>query len=808
MAPLLSPLTKREQEVLELMAFGLANKEIAHRLSLSTRTVETHIDHVLGKLNAPTRARAVVEAGKAGLLGGATTSTAAYSADSRPNNLPFQLTTLLGREQDLVATKSLLEAHRLVTLSGSGGVGKTRLALRIGVDLLDTYPDGAWLCDFSPLSGAAFVTNVVAKALAVREQPNRPLVESIVESLARKRALLIFDNCEHVLNAAAELVDEILHTCPNIRILATSREALGIVGEVVDRVRSLSLPDSLEELHADESLRYGAIALFVDRAQASDTRFSYTNENVQIVAEICGRLDGIPLAIELAATRSKVLNLNTLSRSLDDRFTVLTGGSRTALPRHKTLTALIDWSYDLLSAEERTLFNRVGIFAGGFSLAAATAVCGGEGLDANQIVSLLVSLTEKSLIVANTAGDHERYGLLESTRGYALDKLSAVGERELLARRHAKYFRDRAQAADDRSGVSWTFAWLDREEPELDNYRAALAWGLNQGRDAVIGATIAGGLTPLWYRGGLEAEGRYWIELALEHIDSAEKPQLAARLWRAIADLSSTKRALEAAEKAVKLYESAGDDLGVALALNCLAKGLRSTGRLDEAHENSVRALATLRAREDQGGVAQTLNQQGLIASIKGETVEARDLYTQALALYRSLGDELGIANELHNLAELEFIDGHPEQALRSGIEALVICSGRRTQAIGIAIGNNNNALYQIAIGDIDGARTSAREGLRIARKIHDPLIIPAALENFALIMALTDRRQQAAGLQGYVDARFKELGYTREPADRWFCEKLMTALREQLSEAEVVGLEAEGAAWSEDHAVEEAMRV
>jgi tetratricopeptide (TPR) repeat protein len=312
----------------------------------------------------------------------------------------------------------------------------------------------------------------------------------------------------------------------------------------------------------------------------------------------------------------------------------------------------------------------------------------------------------------------------------------------------------------------------------------------------------------LWYRLGLEAEGRYWIEPALERIDAAVYPQLAAGLWRALSYLSSTKRDFEAAENAVALYEAAGDDLGVALALNCLAKSLRRMGRLDEAHENSVRALATLRAREDRGGTAQSLNQQGLIAAMRGETVEARDLYAQSLALYRSLGDELGIAAELFNLAELEFIDGHPEQALRSGIEALSICSGRRTHSISIAIGNNNNALYQIAVGDIGGARESAREGLRIARKGHDALVIATGLENFALIMALTGRRQRAAGLQGYVEARFKELGYTREPADRWFCEKLMAALREQLSEAEIVGLEAEGAAWSEDRAVEEAMRV
>src|SRR5450755_2669826 len=263
-APPIAPLTRREQEVLELMAFGLANKEIASRLSLSRRTVETHIDHVLSKLDAPTRARAVVEAGRAGLLDAA----GDYTPVGRPNNLPFHLTTLLGREQDLADANSLLDANRLVTLSGSGGVGKTRLALRLGVDLLGSYPDGVWLFEFASISDPKLVASAVAKVLSVREQQNRPLVDSIAEALKRKRALLIFDNCEHVLNPAAELVDEILHHCPNVRILATSRQSLGIMGEVVQRVRSLSLPETAEGLNAEQGLRYGAVALFVDRAQA------------------------------------------------------------------------------------------------------------------------------------------------------------------------------------------------------------------------------------------------------------------------------------------------------------------------------------------------------------------------------------------------------------------------------------------------------------------------------------------------------------------------------------------------------------
>src|SRR5579872_1662455 len=545
-------LTKREQEVLELVAFGLANKEIAHRLSLSRRTVESHIDHMLGKLNAPTRARAVVEAGRAGLLGGTTMSDAV----SAVNNLPFQLTTLLGREQDLVEAKSLLEAHRLVTLSGSGGVGKTRLALRVGVDLLDLYSNSVWLCDFSPISDPVLVASAVAKVLLVRERQNRSLADSIVESLKRKRALLIFDNCDHVLDAAAELADEILHNCPNIRILATSRQPLRIVGELVYRVRSLSLPASAEGLTADEGLRFGAVALFVDRAQASDARFSLTDENAPIVAEICCRLDGIPLAIELAATRSNVINLHTLARGLDDRFKVLTAGGRTALPRHKTLTALIDWSYDLLTTHEQALFSRLGVFAGGLTLDAARTVCGGQGLEEIDFLDLLSSLTDKSLVVADTAGEPERYRLLESTRAYALQKLEAGGERERLARRYAEYFRDKAQAADKRWGTGSLAAWLRGVESERDNYRAVLEWAFTDQHDTALGGAVAGALVRFWFDGELTVEGRYWIDRAQAALDESAYPQVAAQLWFALAVLSDAKRKCDCAERAIALFRS------------------------------------------------------------------------------------------------------------------------------------------------------------------------------------------------------------------------------------------------------------
>ncbi|HXN08627.1 MAG TPA: adenylate/guanylate cyclase domain-containing protein, partial [Candidatus Acidoferrales bacterium] len=463
------------------------------------------------------------------------------SLDARPNNLPIQATSLIGRERDLEDVKSLVGKHHLVTLSGSGGVGKTRVALQVGADLIDRYPNGAWFADLAPIRDPKLVSSVVAKVLGISVREGRTVEEAITQRLKREQLLLILDNCEHVLAAVAELTDAILKIAPDVRLLATSRQALGIGGEVLHRLPSLAIPDNVVGLRTPDALQYGAIALFVDRAKAADTRFSLSDDTAPIVADICRRLDGIPLAIELAAARVKVLSIPNLAQRLNDRFKILIGGSRSALPRQKTLTALIDWSYDLLSPQEQTLFTRAAIFAG-FSLDAATAVCAGEGLDEIDILDLLSSLTDKSLVVADTGGEQERYRLLESTRAYALEKLIAAGERERLARRHGEYFRDKAQEADKRFGTGSTLAWFADMELELDNYRAALEGRLSQGSDAVLGAAIAGALEQFWYEGGLAVEGRYWIEPALERVNLAENPQIAARLWLALAILHSGKR--------------------------------------------------------------------------------------------------------------------------------------------------------------------------------------------------------------------------------------------------------------------------
>jgi tetratricopeptide (TPR) repeat protein len=558
-------------------------------------------------------------------------------------------------------------------------------------------------------------------------------------------------------------------------------------------------------LTADEALRYGAVALFADRAKAADTRFTLTNAAAPIVADICRRLDGIPLAIELAAARVKVLSIPTLAQRLDERFRILTGGSRDALPRQKTLSALIDWSYDLLAPQEQLLFVRLGIFTGGFGLDAATNVCGGEGLSKTDVLDLLDSLTDKSLVAADTSGDHERYRLLESTTAYALEKLSASGERETVARRHAEYFRDQARAAGERYGTGSTFAWLADVELELDNYRAVLAWALTRGNDAALGGAVAGAFSAFWGHAGLAVEGRYWIGLALERVSEAEQPQVAARLWMALSALSSGQRSHDAAERAIQLYSSVGDLRFTARAQQYLAFPLQQMGRLDEAQATIERALVTSRACGDTTNVVGCLGVQTSIERLRGDFRAGRALLTQALAIYKSLGNEAGIANVLSNLAELEFADGHPQQALSAAIEALEIYAGGK-HTTNIAIGHINSAVYRVALGDLTGARDSAREGLRVARQARYEIYIAIALQHLALLAALAGHPRRGAQLLGYVEAQYAALTLQRDTTEQWGYDKLTTALHETLDADEIARLAADGAAWAEDQTIDEAL--
>jgi predicted ATPase/class 3 adenylate cyclase len=727
------------------------------------------------------------------------------SLDTLPNNLPIQVTSFRGREYDLDEVKKLLAEHRLLTLIGAGGIGKTRLAMQVGAEVLEQFPDGVWIADLAAITDPELVSSVIAQVLGMTQVEGRRVDESISQWLKRKTILLILDNCEHLLGTVAILADAVHRNCPQVRILATSRQALGVSGEQVMRLPSLDVPHKIGDLTPAAVMEFGAVALFVDRARLIDKSFSLGDDTSPIVADICRRLDGIPLAIELAAARVKVLSIPNLAQRLSERFKILTGGSRTALPRQKTLSALIDWSYDLLTTQEQILFTRLAIFAGGFSLDAATAVCAGDGLDEIEVLDLLSSLTDKSLMVADTTEAQERYHLLESTRAYAMEKLAAAGQREHLARRQAEYFRDRAQAADESYAAGATFAWLEAVEVDLDNYRAALEWTLTQGNDEVLGAAIAGGLQYLWNRGGLTVEGRYWVGLALKRIKEDDHPQVAARLWRAQASFSSGEASVQAAKHAIGLYEATGDASGIASSQIALGLRLFRVGRFDEAQETAVQALASSRDRGRMPDVAAALNVLAIIAGQRGDTNAARDLYAQAIAAFKANGYEFGIMVALANLAELEFAEGNADEALRLVREA-VEASSRSKDKVLLATWRCNMAAYRVAVGDLEGAREAAREALRLGREDQSDSGV-VAVQHLALIGALRGRPETSARLAGFVEARYKAIG-EREITEKWGYEKLMATLREHISETEVEKLATEGAAWSEDQAVEEALKI
>ena len=452
------------------------------------------------------------------------------SVASFPNNLPLQVTTFHGREDDIQEVKRHLQEHRLLTIFGAGGVGKTRLAIQAGAELLERFSDGVWVADLSPINEEHSVVSVVAQALSVDQSQGSLNDEAIVTWLRHKQLLLILDNCEHMLDPVARLADAINHRCEGVRVLVTSRQALGLIGELVFRLPSLAVPAPPEDRDPDAALKFGAVALFVDRAAMSDRKFRLGADNADVVAAICRRLDGIPLALELAAARLRSMSVHGLAEHLDERFRVLTGGNRSALPRQQTLAALIDWSYDLLHEPERQVFDRLAVFAGAFALGAARDVCADEVIAQHDITDLVCSLADKSLVVVEPEQDEQRYSLLESTREYARRKLQASGVEELYKGRYASHYAAFAAALERRSATMSIGEWLLRITRELQHFRAVLEWSLGESKDMILGATLAADLETLWWHGGVEAEGRKWIEAALAQLDKAAHPDLAARL--------------------------------------------------------------------------------------------------------------------------------------------------------------------------------------------------------------------------------------------------------------------------------------
>ena len=401
--------------------------------------------------------------------------------DALPNNLPIQLTTFIGREKEIVDVKRDLELHRLVTLTGSGGTGKTRLSLQVAAELLEEFDHGVWFVELAPLSDPDLIPRTILSTIGIIEQRGKTSLEVLQEYLQDKRILILLDNCEHLIEASASLVNTLLSAAPGLKILASSRESLGVRGEASYPVPSLALPDIKHLPIVEQISAYEAVRLFIDRASLVAPHFMVDKDNAPFIAQICYRLDGIPLAIELAAARVKVLSVEQISMRLDDRFRLLTGGSRTALPRQQTLRALIDWSYDILTPNEKTLLRRLSVFASGWTLEAAEDVCSGDGLGTYDVLDLLTQLVNKSLVVLieHTQSGETRYRMLETIRQYAREKLLASGDSERIHDRHLAYFVKLSERAEDELYRTNQTFWFNKLDDEFDNLRMALEWALS-----------------------------------------------------------------------------------------------------------------------------------------------------------------------------------------------------------------------------------------------------------------------------------------------------------------------------------------
>ncbi|HEV3091836.1 MAG TPA: helix-turn-helix domain-containing protein [Candidatus Cybelea sp.] len=736
------------------------------------------------------------------------------------SNLPLSLTSFVGRERELAEIAALVREHRLVTLTGAGGIGKTQTALQAGTILHDELPDGVRFIALATLESPSLIVAAIASALGVKEVPSAPLLDTLLAFLKDRATLLIFDNCEHLVGEAANVAEAILAACPRVRILATSRESLRTAGERTYRLPSLSIPETsaVRKLRAAQAAEYEAIALFADRARAADHRFELSDENAPMVGELCRRLDGIPRAIELAAARASLLSVKALTEMLDDRFRLLAGGERTALRRQQTMRATIDWSYDLLTAPEQRLFERLSVFTGGCTLAGATAVCSPEETAHTFVLESLSSLVDKSLVVADLEGREPRYRLLESFREHAREKLVARNEQELVARRHAvaclalaerieRSYDPRPDAFGRTTGGRDFEQPVYEIEPELENARSAIDWALGAGEFS-LASRLTCGFTRLWRMSRGDPQPRRWLEAVLGRLDEARELDVAAQAWGALSSLTFGVAKIDAAQRALSLYERHDDPYAKVATLYQLSAGLLHAGRIDEAVAANALALRTCQERGLRGThrYAAALGMRASIAARRGRIDEARQFYTEALSLTTALGDALEATVLRHNMAELEFGDGNLERALEFAEAAALAAHGARAKRLEITA-RANTAAYQLALGDVDGARASAAEALTLARGAYS-MDAAIAMQHLAAVAALRGDARAGARLRGYVDAWYRNQGCERDLTERRTYEILMAALRDRLSEAQIERLAAEGAELSEEQAALEALNV
>ncbi|MQA61392.1 MAG: hypothetical protein GEU86_07815 [Actinophytocola sp.] len=638
----------------------------------------------------------------------------------RAGNLPAELTTFIGRRREIAEIKRLLSVSRLVTLTGVGGAGKTRLSLRTAADLQRAFADGVWLVELAALEDQALLTQTIATTLGIHDRTARWPAPALAEYLADKRLLLVLDNCEHLRSACAVLADTVLRAAEGLHILATSRQALGLTGEHIYQVPTMSMPSGDRMPPPDALGQYEAVNLFVDRAVAVQPGFAVTEANSETIVRACQRLDGLPLAIELTAVRLRALGLDELLERLEDRFRLLTAGSPGALPRHQTLRALIDWSSELCSPQERTLWERLSVFSGGFDLHAAEAICAGGEVVEQDILDLLADLVDKSIVIAEEHEGRQRYRLLETIRQYGLERLRASGTEKEFRQRHRDYFANLTEQAL----IEWLSPtqgqWLADLLREHNNLRAAFDFCFTEPGQADIGLRMTGAMWFFWIATGLTSEGRRWLERGLE---LTEEPS------------SARSRALWVCGYLCTIQED------IATAEPMMAECSAAAEQMDDA-------IAS----------AWAVQLRGMVAMSEGDLRSARVCLEDGLNRHRANANPLGVLDSSFYLVAVTALLGDLDKAVELCEEAIELCDSRQERWL------KSYMLWDLGLvawqqGDLVRAAESGRDGLRLARESNEQWVIAFCFEILAWAAGGEGKPARAARLLGAADRLWRRIG-------------------------------------------------
>jgi predicted ATPase/class 3 adenylate cyclase len=685
------------------------------------------------------------------------------SLEATPNNLPQQLSSFVGRERELADIGRLLQSTRLLTLTGAGGLGKTRLTLHIAADLLDEFSDGVWFVELAPLSDARLVPQAVASTLGVTEEAGRPVIDALVKLVADRKTLLILDNCEHLIDACAKLAKRLLQAGPHLKILTSSREPLRIAGETTYLVPALATPDASEPISVDRLAQFEAARLFSDRAVAARASFRVTPQNAAAVADICRRLDGIPLALELAAARTRTLSVESIAARLGDRFALLVGGDRTGLPRQQTLRALIDWSHELLTDRERMLFRRLAVFAGGFTLEGAEALRAAGNDNIPDVLAVLSQLVEKSLVEADAEG--ERYRLLETVRQYAQERLDESGEADQARNAHLGFYLEYVEKASPQLRSAQQGLWLTRLDLERENILAAHEWCNHGEAEPNLGLRLVSSMRRYWMVRGLLGLGhQVTVEAIMRDGTQARSSARCAALF----------------------------DAGQ---LSCWM------GRYGEGQRYLEESLSIARELGDTKGVAAVLQPLAMASLGQGNITAARGHLEEALALAKDLGNTREIAAALNALAQIHRAEGDLDSAERLYENVVALARGLDDGEI-IAIGLLNLAMVSIGRGSGDRARDALLEAHAIAEQSGSKPTGQSVLEVCAGLGALCGDWESAIRLFGAAEAQTSQTGLHRDPTDEAFLAPLIARARASLGESAFAAAEASGRLLSYDEAM------